>query len=357
MSSQYYEVLGVSKKASLDQIKKAYRKKAKKFHPDINKAADAHEQFVLINEAYEYLEALRKGKISGSSISSRRRRTRAQKRRPQKTYEEWKREERAKAQARARAYAKMKYEEYKKTEAYKTASAFYDLTDVLFYVLSWLILIGVPILGYTLNKWVGFGMACFFVFVSVGFWGPTIQNRSDIEFKEVPKMISHLIGARIIWLFGGVLLHLFIFFKVGLNTLLPLPILLGALISTSFIGFVLALKRKEWNQLSKYLYAFVVFPSIWSGLLLINFMLSSDPVVETYAFNHYRISDGNLDGSGKSNSSFIRLEEGKYDDYPGVRFFFNYKSVEKANRISYKIEDGLLGIRVVKSYQFSRSLE
>ncbi|GAF35126.1 molecular chaperone DnaJ [Lentilactobacillus farraginis] len=51
----YYDVLGVSKDASDDEIKHAYRKLSKKWHPDINKAPDAEEKFKEINEAYETL--------------------------------------------------------------------------------------------------------------------------------------------------------------------------------------------------------------------------------------------------------------------------------------------------------------
>ncbi|MBQ7352265.1 MAG: molecular chaperone DnaJ [Clostridia bacterium] len=51
----YYDILGVGKDASPDDIKSAYRKLAKKYHPDINKEAGATEKFKEINEAYECL--------------------------------------------------------------------------------------------------------------------------------------------------------------------------------------------------------------------------------------------------------------------------------------------------------------
>ncbi len=52
----YYKILGVSKAATQDEIQRAYRKLARKFHPDINKDKDAEEQFKKINEANEVLK-------------------------------------------------------------------------------------------------------------------------------------------------------------------------------------------------------------------------------------------------------------------------------------------------------------
>ncbi len=55
MSKSLYETLNVSESASADEIKKAYRKLARKYHPDINKAPEAEEKFKEINAAYEIL--------------------------------------------------------------------------------------------------------------------------------------------------------------------------------------------------------------------------------------------------------------------------------------------------------------
>jgi curved DNA-binding protein len=52
----YYKILGISRNATQDEVKKAYRKLARKYHPDVSKEADAEKRFKELGEAYEVLK-------------------------------------------------------------------------------------------------------------------------------------------------------------------------------------------------------------------------------------------------------------------------------------------------------------
>ena len=52
----YYEIMGVARDATQDEVKRAYRKLARKYHPDVSKESDAEAQFKEVGEAYEVLK-------------------------------------------------------------------------------------------------------------------------------------------------------------------------------------------------------------------------------------------------------------------------------------------------------------
>ena len=63
MGKDYYKILGITKGASEDDVRKAYRKMALRYHPDKNKSAGAEEKFKEVAEAYEVLSDKKKRDI------------------------------------------------------------------------------------------------------------------------------------------------------------------------------------------------------------------------------------------------------------------------------------------------------
>jgi hypothetical protein len=116
--SKYYRILDLPSDASVADIKKAYRKKARLFHPDINHSQDAKDLFITATEAYEFLLAYH-DKIKHDEEEY------------YMAMEEWRKYRRNRSRKRATAYARTPYKTFKNTKFYRTTRIF-DGTTLLF---------------------------------------------------------------------------------------------------------------------------------------------------------------------------------------------------------------------------------
>lgn len=131
----YFNVLGLPAGSSVEEIKKAYRKMARIYHPDINHSPDAKDKFISVTEAYEFLLAYREKIISDEQAY-------------QQAMEDWRKYRQDRSRKRATAYAGSSYNNFKKTSFYKTTRIF-DGTTIIFSFITSIIVITYTIYGYT----------------------------------------------------------------------------------------------------------------------------------------------------------------------------------------------------------------
>lgn len=130
----YFRILGLNPGASLDDIKKAYRNKARQYHPDVNPSPDAEDMFIKVTEAYEFLIA-HHGRIKSDEEAFR------------EAMENWRKYRRQRSQNRAAAYARAPYDKFRKTRLYKTTKIFDGATIIFSFAIS-LMVIFYTVFGY-----------------------------------------------------------------------------------------------------------------------------------------------------------------------------------------------------------------
>ncbi len=330
----YYHILGITPNATLDQIKKAYRKKAMLLHPDINKAEDAHEQFILLNEAYEFLL-----KTTGNSTNTYKRAQDRAKR--QAEYKkEWEQKEREKARKRARAYAQMKYDAYLKSDIYKTTEAINLILDLIGLILLILFVFGIPILTYLQHGAVGLIISAIIILPTSPIWFRLlIRFFYILNFKGITKLHNATIRSKMMKVVLSLITNIIIISGVTLNTLISFK---WIIISYSIIfisGYFISKRIKR--RYHRYLIRFGLTPFVLNFIFLINYFISFNPVYETY---YYTYSYHNPSPVFPE----IKLENNNYKSFKGIRLIFDGERIIGHSKITYKFKDGCLGFRVVK---------
>jgi DnaJ-class molecular chaperone len=127
-ATDYYKILDLPSNSGIADIKKAYRRKARLYHPDINPSPDAKEMFIIITEAYEFLIAYHE-KLSTDFEAY------------QKAMDDWRKYRQDRSRKRATAYAHTSFGKFKNTNFYKTTRIFDGTTIFFSFFVSILVLI------------------------------------------------------------------------------------------------------------------------------------------------------------------------------------------------------------------------
>lgn len=126
----YFKVLGLSDSASREDVKRAYRDRAKEWHPDRNHAANAGAAFILINEAYEYL--IDDDRRASHRILKERAHDDALLKAREQRYREWVEKSRQQARERAADHARTSFDTFIDSKYFRAASTVNRATDYLF---------------------------------------------------------------------------------------------------------------------------------------------------------------------------------------------------------------------------------
>ncbi len=335
----YYQILGVTPNASLPQIKRAYRVKAKLLHPDINKANDAHDNFIRLNEAYEYLIKLKSLRDGTASKANSRNDI-------DFFREEWQRKEKHKARERAQTYARMSYEAYLKSDLFRTTEAINAIID--FFVTAFIILFVVvlPVLLYREHGAAALFLAAIIILPTSPLWFRFLITTFDKEAIRSFFALHHSgIKSKAVRLLLFTLLNGLVLVKVTLKTLVDLQWIVSFYffaIILSYIPVVHVVSRYK-----KYLLHFVIAPALVNLLFLINYTFSHSPKKETYLYNYTFTDHAHVFGS-------IHLENDKYARYKGMRFFIDFNPFIHNSYVTYTISEGLMGIRVINQVDVSQ---
>jgi hypothetical protein len=171
--ADYYRILGLPVNSSFDEIKKAYRQKARLYHPDINPSPEAKDMFILATEAYEFLIA-NFDKMTTSDDEAYR-----------QAMEDWRKYRQDRSRQRARVYARASYVRFKNTKFYKTTRIL-DGTSIIFSLIISIMVLVFTVFGYTYrlrNPVPGLDKPSVFGFIMLLILGMTFFVISLIYFK------------------------------------------------------------------------------------------------------------------------------------------------------------------------------
>ena len=325
--TEYYKILGLDENASLVEINRAYRAKAKELHPDRNESPTAKADFAAVVEAYVYLmkfmeipEGERKLYIP-SGI-------------------DWK----AEAQSKAESFSSMNAQSFDSMLDRDLAPlidnfqkfALIAICIAMVAAVLALLLYAEPVPAAIGTIILIGGIAfCLSIFRSIPWSGLQVMRDATISlFKR-----NDICG------FSFSLANLLIFLMIDMSTLIQLSLLLALFAASIIIGYlVCCFGLKYESNVDIAIRSFCHAPLVLNLLFVLNFYASDYAHLERYACKAYPAPD--------MITVELRLDNNHYSEYYGIRSFFDESRLKGLSFIEYSIGDGLLGLPVMRHYRF-----
>lgn len=337
MIEKYLTILGVPANASEDAIKKAYREKAKLYHPDVSKLENAHEKFVLLTEAYEFLMNRLKKSYHGQKTA-------------QVKYK-WTEDAQQKAREEARKAAQMRYQDFINSPYYKSMTEIIKLGDYIIVMIFYVFFIS--FLVYMLiNKSVA-GAIVFSVFIFTNTIVLLRMNRRGpkLSAKIIRKSLFAIVSSTTFIYFSTAFAALLLFLEFTLNTFIPNVSLFLFYLVASIITVIFTFLPYPFMKKHRF-YLIFAFAPMMTGLFFGLNSFSKEKTIEEVHFFEFQVNAYYNNTLQIPDNGIFSLENKAYQNITGIRFFPNYEKAIKAAGVKFFSRKGILGMRYLVDYEF-----
>lgn len=337
MIEKYLEILGVAADASEDELKKAYRDKAKLYHPDVSKLENAHEKFVLLSEAYEFLTNRLKNPHYGQK--------------DHKSNHEWSENARKNARENARKAAQMKYHEFINSPYYKSMTEVSKVGDYAIFALLYVLFAFLLLYMIKMENLPGLILFSVFLVLNTILFFRMTKKGPKLTSKNTQNAIKLIVGSRLFFYAICVFAAIFFFAKFSLNTFIQdLHLLFFYSITSLITGFFTYLPFRFMKK--QRLFLILAFAPMLTGLFFGINSFSRYTTIEEVHFFQFRVNAYHTNVLEIPENGIFDLENDAYSQFSGIRFFPNYDNAVHAAGVKYYSRKGILGIRYLQDYEF-----
>ncbi len=346
-------LLGVTTQANIATIKKAYWQKSKQYHPDVNPSADAHNTFIALTDAYDFLHDMLSSNATLESYKQQYANTNATSTSTTTStsssytndaaYEAQKM-----ADARARYYAFIHSDEYKAEVAMQNIGQFFKCLFLGAVVIASIIGNIIILINGEEGGWL--------LVISAVFFGMLFSwNYPLLTIKTLPKDLPMLFKdhqvTRVLIGFLGICIQFAFMFSIWMSTLIEFWIpLLSIVFVASTAYLIISLKKPIYTASKKLILAVLIIPNIINLLLVCNYAFAHSSYKQGYYISYIN-ENKPFNKNGIYMMQWFYFFE-KYENYPSINDNRRDKIPDGYTYTVYTFKKGLLGIDVIDSIDY-----